>query len=79
MGQNEICKLLKKKPNLTTREIAEELSQSIFTISKQVNKMLGRDLDAVVLRGNDRKKIEEKYPTMIRSATIKIYLLKDDK
>lgn len=80
MGQSEIYKLLKKKPGLTTRQIAEELGQSIFAVSNLIGKMLDRDLEGITLSKEERKELEKKYPTLRKSPSIKIYIIKiDDK
>ena len=85
MGEREVYDLLKKKPRLCSREIAEHLGWDIIKTFRTVSKMVGKDLIADEPNGIEMEKIFRKYPKVIHCAknnnsinSIKVFELKNE-
>lgn len=66
MGQQEICNLLRKKPRLTTREIADYLNCRIQSISELISTMIhNKEIGYDYPSEEELNKILKKYPKCI--------------
>ena len=78
MSQDEICKLLEKEKELTTREISEKLNQRYSKVSATIGRMVGIYLETRYLSNEELKMLKCKYPTTKHAKGIRVYRLKDD-
>lgn len=85
MGEREVYDLLRKKPRLCSREIAEHLGWGLIKTFQIVGKMSGKDLKADEPTEGERERIAKKYPRIIHCAknndsinSIKVFELKNE-
>lgn len=66
MSQEDILKLLNKKPRLCIREIADELDKNQFAISNRVYKMIkSNEIKVYKPTAEELIRIRKKYPNSV--------------